>query len=121
MPAEYKIDKLLGVVFSFAHEIITDEDAYSHQDKLRIDPAFNPSYNQLFNFTELTHADLSTDAIHHLADRNPFGLGSKRAFVAPSDLMYGLSRMFQLLTNYHQDELRVFRDMHEAHKYLSIK
>lgn len=121
MPAEYKIDTLLGVVFSFAYEIITDKDAYSHQDKLRKDPAFNPSFNQLFDFTKLTHADLSTDAIHHLAEKNPFGLGSKRAFVAPLDLMYGLSRMFQVLTNHHQDELSVFRDMHEARKHLSLE
>ena len=53
-------------------------------------------------------------------DSNPFGLGSKRAFVAPSNLMYGLARMFQILTNEHSDELSVFRDMHEARKYLSL-
>ena len=120
MPAEYKIDKTLGVVFSLAHGIINDHDAYSHQKKLRNDHDFDPRFNQLADFTKLTHADISTEAIHHLADRNPFGLGSKRAFVAPSDLMYGLSRMFQVLTNHHQNKLIVFRDMHEARKYLSL-
>jgi len=120
MPAEYKIDKILEVVFSAAHGIITDKEAYSHQDKLRNDPDFSPGFSQFFDFTLITGAELSIDAIHHLAERNPFGLGSKRAFVAPSDLMYGLSRMFQVLTSDHSDELTVFRDMDEARKYLSL-
>lgn len=120
MPAKYKIEKSLGVVFTLAHGIITDHDAFSHQKRLRNDPDFDPSFNQLSDFTKLTHADISTDAIQHLAERNPFGLGSKRAFVAPSDLIYGLSRMFQVFTDHHQDELTVFRDMHEARKYLSL-
>ena len=121
MPAEYQIDTLSGVVFSLAHGIVTDHDAYSHQDKLRDDPGFDPSLSQLFDFTMVTQADLSIDAIHYLAERNPFGLGSQRAFVAPSNLMYGLSRMFQILTNDHQDELSVFRNMQEANKYLSLE
>jgi hypothetical protein len=120
MPAEYKIDKTLGVVFSSAHAVVTDKEAYSHQNKLRNDPDFDPGFSQLFDFALVAQAELSMDAIHYLAERNPFGLGSKRAFVAPADLMYGLSRMFQVLTMEHQDELSVFRDMHEARKYLSL-
>lgn len=121
MPVEYKIDKILGIVFSAAHGIVTDKEAYSHQDKLRNDLGFDPGFPQLFDFTSVAQAELSIDAIHYLAERNPFGLGSKRAFVAPSDLMYGLSRMFQVLTIEHQDELSVFRDMHEARNYLSLE
>jgi hypothetical protein len=120
MPAEYTIDKLSGVVFSFAHGNVTDQDAYSHQDRLRKDPDFDPGFCQLFDYTKVTQVDLSSDAIHHLAERNPFGLGSCRAFVVPSDLLYGLSRMFQILTDHHPDELSVFRDMQEARKYLSL-
>jgi len=76
---------------------------------------------QLADFTKVTQVDLSTDAIPHLAERNSFGVGSKRAFVAPIDLMYGLARMFQILTDDHPDELNVFRDMQEARKYLSLE
>ena len=121
MPAEYKIDKMSGVVFSAAHGVVTDKEAYSHQDKLRDDSGFDPGFSQLFDFTLVTGAELSIAAIHHLAERNPFGLGSKRAFVASSDLMYGLARMFQVLTSDHSDELTVFRDMDEARNYLSLK
>ena len=120
MPAEYKIDTLSGVVFSLAHGILTDHDAFSHQNKLRKDPDFNPSFSQLFDFVNVGQVLLSTEAIHHLAERNPFGPGSKRAFVAPSDLMYGLSRMFEVLITDHQNELSVFRDMQEAHLHLSL-
>ena len=104
-----------------AHGILTDQDAYSHQDNLRNDPEFDPGYSQFFNFIKVTKAELSTDAIHRLAEKNPFGLGSKRAFVAPSDMMFGLSRMFQVLITDHKDELTVFRDIDDARKYLSIE
>jgi hypothetical protein len=121
MPAEYIIDKKLKVVFSIAHGIITDHEAYSHQDKLRDDPDFKSNFSQLFDCTKITDANnISTEAINRLADRNPFGLGAKRVFVAPSDLMYGLVRMFQILTNDHPDELTVFRDIQDARKYLSL-
>jgi len=120
MPAEYKINKFSGVVFSSAHGTLIENEAYSHQDKLRNDPAFDPTFSQLADFTKVTQVDLSTNAIHHLAERNPFGLGSKRAFVAPMDLLYGLARMFQILTDDHPDELTVFRDIQEARKYLSL-
>ena len=121
MPTEYKINKSLGVVFSSAYGTIIDDEAFSHQDKLRNDPDFVSNFSQLADFSKVTKIYLSTDAIHHLAERNPFGLGSKRAFVAPVDLLYGLVRMFQILTDNHPDELTVFRDIHEARKYLSLE
>ena len=120
MPAEYKINKFLGVVCSSAHGTLIENEAYSHQDKLRNDPAFDPSFSQLADFTKVTQVDLSTNAIHHLAERNPFGIGSKRAFVTPKDMMYGLARMFQILTDNHLDELMIFRDIQEARKYLCL-
>ena len=121
MPIVYKIDKLSGTVFSNAYGIITNHEAYLHQDKLRDDPDFEPSFAQLVDCMNITNAEnLSTEAIHHLAERNPFGLGSKRAFVTSMNLMYGLGRMFQMLTDDHPDEPTVFRDMQEARKYLSL-
>lgn len=121
MPAEYNIDTSLRIVFSAAHGTITDHDAFSHQDNLRNEVGFDPGFSQFFDFTKVTKVELSTEAIHRLAERNLFGLGSKRAFVVSSDLMYGLSRMFQVLITDYQDELTVFRDIHEARRYLSLE
>ena len=121
MPADYTIDKSQRMVFSKAYGILTDQDIISHQEMLRDDPDFDPGYSQLVDCTGVTKADdLSTDAIYELARRHLFGAESKRAFVAPKKLLYGLFRMFQILTNDYPDELDVFRDMTEARKYLKL-
>ncbi len=122
MPVDYTIDKSLRMVFSKAHGIMTDEEIYAHQEKLRDDPDFDPGFWQLADCTRVTKADdLSTDAIYELARRNPFGEGSKRAFIAPKKLLFGLLRMFQILTEDYPDELLVCKDMAEAHMYLKLK
>lgn len=122
MPAEYTIDKAQKMVFSKAYGVFTDQEVYAHQDKLRNDPDFNPSFSQLVDCTNVTNADaLSTDAMYELADRNPFGAGSHRAFVAPKKLLYGLFRMFQILTDDYPDELIVFKDLTEARRYLKLE
>ena len=122
MPADYTIDTSQKMVFSKAFGIMTDEDIYAHQNKLRDDPDFDPGFSQLVDCTGVTKADdLSTDAIYELARRHLFGAESKRAFVAPTKLLYGLIRMFQILTNDYPDELLVCKDMAEAHMYLKLK
>jgi len=122
MPAEYTIDKSRRMVFSKAYGIIVDQDVYAHQEKLRDDPDFDPSFFQLVNCTGVTKADdLSTDAIYELARRHLFGAESKRAFVAPQRLVYGLIRMFQILTDDYPDELVVFKDLAEARKFLKLE
>ena len=122
MPADYTIDKSLRMVFSKAYGIIADQDVYAHQEKLRDDPDFDPSFSQLVDCTGVTKADdLSTDAIYELARRHLFGAESKRAFVAPQKLVYGLIRMFQILTEDYLDELVVFKDLAEARKYLKLE
>ena len=122
MPAEYKIDKSQRMVFSVAYGTLTDLDINSHQENLRDDPDFDPGFSQLVDCTDVTKADdLSTDAIYELARRHLFGAESKRAFVAPKKLLFGLFRMFQILTNDYPDELVVFEDLTKARKYLKLE
>jgi len=121
MPVDYTIDKSQRMVFSKAYGILMDQDIISHQEMLRDDPEFDPGFSQLADCTGVTKADdLSTDAIYELARRNLFGAESKRAFVAPQKLVYGLIRMFQILTEDYPDELLVCKDLTEARKYLKL-
>jgi hypothetical protein len=106
MPAEYTIDKSRRMGFSKAYGIITDQEVYAHQDKLRDDPDFDPSFSQLVDSTNVTKAeDLSLEAIYKLARRNPFGAGSQRAFVASNRLMCVMFHVFQVITEEYPDEV----------------
>ena len=122
MPAQYKIDTERRMVFTVAYGILTDQDAYTHQEKLRDDPDFDPSFSQLIDSTNVTEADgLSTEAVYKLARRNPFGAGSQRAFVASNRLLYVMFHVFQTLTEDHSDEVVIFKDLTEAREFLKLE
>jgi hypothetical protein len=109
MPAEYLINRNLGVVFSQAWGVLTDADLLEHQRRLGQDQRFEPSLNQIFNFEDVTDVEVTPMGIRTLAERTLFGEGARRAFVVhPGALkMFGLMRMFEALTSEHPDKLRV--------------
>lgn len=121
MPAAYTIDPVRRVVFSRAWGILTDEDLLEHQRQLKADPAFDPSFNQLFDFRCVTESQLTGEGVRQLARRNAFGAHAKRVFVVLSPVMYGMMRMFEILTSDDPDELQVqVSQIDEAYQWLGI-
>ena len=123
MPAEYHIDKKSNAVFSKAWGTLSDSDLLEHQRLITNDPAFTPDLNQLFNLMEVARIALTSEGIRLLASRDPFGMDAKRAFViAPGAMeVFGMMRMFQILTDEHPDELRVqFDHIGEARSWLGL-
>ncbi|MDP1891938.1 MAG: hypothetical protein Q8K55_13675 [Gemmatimonadaceae bacterium] len=109
MPADYLINRNLGVVFSQAWGVLTDTDLLEHQRRLAKDLRFQPDFNQIFSFEDVTVVEVTPAGIQTLAERTLFGAGSRRAFVVQPGAMkmFGLMRMFEILTAEHPDKLRV--------------
>ena len=123
MPTTYEISSEFKVVFTKAWGTLTDSDILKCQRQLSEDPLFAPDMNQIFDFQDVEKVELTSAGIRNLASRNPFGAGAKRAFVVrPGAMaMFGLMRMFQILTDQHPDKLRVqFDDMKEARSWLGL-
>lgn len=123
MPAEYLVNRKLGVVFSRAWGVLTDTDLLEHQRRLGQDPQFEPSLNQIFVFEDVTAVEVTAAGIRALAERTLFGAGARRAFIVhPGAMaMFGLLRMFEILTSDHPDELRVtFDHVKIAQQWLGI-
>jgi hypothetical protein len=122
MPADYKIDKSKRMVFSITYGNLTDQDVYAHLEKLRNDPDFDPSFSQLVDCTNVTNIDdLSTEAIYALAEKDPFSIGSRRAFVSPHNPEFNTFRIYELLTTVHSDVVVVFKEMEEAYEFLNLE
>jgi hypothetical protein len=51
---------------------------------------------------------------------NPFGAGARRAVVVTNDVVFGMARMYQILTDESPDELRIFRKVDDALQWLWI-
>jgi len=55
-----------------------------------------------------------------MAKLNPFGPGARRAVVVTNDVVFGMARMYQILTDESSDELQIFRNMDDALRWLWI-
>jgi hypothetical protein len=115
MPAFYKIDKDRRLVISSATGAFNKEDALGHQNRLRADPDFDPTYSQLMDFTHVTQILLTAVDVQQLALANIFSKESRRAFLVANDLAFGLARMFEILReNAGEEGIRIFRNLEEA-------
>lgn len=94
--------------------MVTDNDLYRNRTALLSDPAFDPGMSQLYDFSEVTEAEITVACIRELAQSSPFTPGSKQAMVVPSDIAFGLARMYGTLSDRPQDRLRFFRGVEEA-------
>ena len=120
MPGSYLIDVPHRLVFSRGWGILTDDDVVSHARTLREDSRFDPGFRQIFDFRDLTEIHLTVAGIHGTAQLNPFHRDSRRAFVVPSEVAYGLARMFEGFTGSDPEQFRVFRSIEPALEWVGL-
>jgi len=120
MPGGYSIDPARSLVLSRAWDVLSGADLSRHARTLASDPGFKPDFNQLCDFRDVTEVRADAAAIRELAALNPFGAGARRALVVSSDVVFGMARMYQILTETSPDEFEVFRDLDEALKWLGV-
>lgn len=123
MPVDHQINRELGIVFSRAWGVLTDDDLLEQQRCLRKDPDFKPSLNQLFDLREVTDVQVTGNGIRALAERDLFHPDARRAFIVHpgAQLMFGLMRMFENLTAEFPDEMRVqFDHIGKAREWLGL-
>lgn len=111
----YEIDKERRLVTSVASGVIALRDVWAHHERLLKDPDFDPNFVQLIDVTQITKLEMSTEDIRRVAGSNVFATNPRMAIVASSQVLYGLSRMFQILREMDgQEGIRVFRERDEA-------
>jgi hypothetical protein len=120
MPASYRIDKSLGVVFTKGQGVLTGQDILTHRQRLREDPDFDPSYNQLIDLRDVIEFPVSGAEMPGIASYNIFSETSRRAIVAEKDANFGMARMYEMCGPTNPDQLMVFRDMEAARRWLGF-
>ena len=120
MPVSYLIDQNQRVVFSRLSGVVTAAEVHEHNRKLRTDPDFNPGYRQLVDCTGLTEILVGTPTINAVSQDQYFTPGTRRAFIATSDVAFGLARMFALRAEGSGQTIEVFRERRVAEEWLGI-
>jgi hypothetical protein len=123
MPIDFTIDKERKVLVACARGELSDADLLDYGQRLLDDPEIKQADHELVDLTDVSSGSLiSAEGVRELArfwrgeyDRIAAG---KLAIVAPSDLAFGLGRMYQMLRDDGPDRIRIFRDMEEAWDWL---
>lgn len=117
MSINYRIDASHGMIFTNFSDMVTDSDFQDFMDAFAQDPAFNPNFAHLVDWSQIVSFKISTAAIAAVARKQLFSSHAKRAIVAPNDCIFGMARMLQM----QQDgSLEVFRSLAEAQEWLGI-
>jgi hypothetical protein len=122
MPFSYKIDKERKLVMSTGYGVFTLADALAHQEKLRKDPDFDPSFCQLTDLTHVTKLDLRAEDVRRLAQASIFAHDSRRAILVTNDTAFGLARMFEILrSTFGEKGIQAFRNLDDALDWVLAK
>jgi len=119
MPITYRIDPQSHLVMTVATGVLTDAELLDHKRRLAADPAFEPGMGQLSDIRGVEQLEVTPQGVRQFVahDRVHAGQleGHRLAIVAPQDLVFGMARMYQTLTDAN---VGVFRDVAEALAFL---
>lgn len=102
-------------MLSTASGVYTLADCLDHNRKLSADPEFDSSFSQLADFTHVTKIDASPEDVRLLAEYSVFSPPSRRAFIMPADLAFGMGRMYEIIREGQGDlGIQIFRAFEEA-------
>lgn len=124
MPIAHRFDPALRTLFVDFSGEINEAELVDAARKLAADPSIPPGRRELVDLSGIEATDVTAAALrrvaHIYAETDVRPEESRVAIVAPGDLYYGLSRMYEAFREPSPLEIRVFRDLPEARAWLGI-
>ena len=123
MPFSYVVYKEHRLVISTGLGCLTWSEIKEQQDQTKADLGFDPEFNQLVDLRAVTRFEMTSEQTRMLARRKIFSSTSKRAFLASDATAFGMSRMWEILTELSENpsQIRVFQDLSSALKWLGLE
>jgi hypothetical protein len=120
MACGYTIDLTRSLILSRGWDVVTDRELLAHLRTLTSDPRFARDFRQLVDLRDVTDIQITVSTIREMVRLNPFGAGARRAVVITSDVVFGMARMYQIMSDDSPDELQIFRKIEDALRWLWI-
>lgn len=118
MGMNYRIDEGRRIVLTRGWGVISTRDLMDLTSRILLDPRFDPTYRSLADLTEVTDVLVNTMSMAETATAPLFVAGTRRAIVAPSDMVHGMASTFASISARAGHEVRVFRGMPDAEAWL---
>jgi hypothetical protein len=120
MGMSYTIDRVRRVVLTRAWDVLTFTELRDVMTRIAADPAFDASFSSLADLSGVTSIAIDPTGVASVARAPLFGPATRRAIVAPTDLAFGMARMFATYADQASQDVRVFRDMALATDWLGL-
>jgi len=120
MPVSVGVDRSRKFVVTAYTGHVTDEDVAHQIAEIERNAPYEGEYRVITDFTHVTQFEISSDQIRLVADSKSPLEKARRVIVAPSDVAYGTSRMFQMLAGRTRPNISVVRSLNDAYKVLGI-
>ena len=117
---QLKIDSSDRVVIVTVIGGLGDAELQSLGDQLEKNPEVAPDFALLIDLRQADGKSVTSPGVRALATRPLiFSAASRRAVVVPSDLGFGMARMYEMLREGRGGGMRVFRDYDEARRWVA--
>src|SRR5688572_10971545 len=113
MAISFRIDSDQTIYVTYSGTV-TKDDSLALLQTVPRDPLFRRDARVLVDMRDVTDLKWSTDDVYALAQRTVLGPGARRAIVASRGRVYGMARMYEILSEHRPDETAVFRTIVEA-------
>ena len=125
MALEYDIIENKRLVIAKGSGTLSRHEIVNHFDTLSKDPRYKAPMKKLVDFRNVDRFTLSMDDEKKLSAHKSSYEGIFRnercAIVSSKDIIYGMSRVHEALMFESKIDINVFRDIHEAIKWIDIK
>lgn len=120
MALNYTIDNERWVVRTTGSSTLDVGELRALMCLLPTDPNFDASYHSLVDLRGVTAIAMDSAALAQIAMTAVFTPGSKHAFVATADAVYGMARAYASFGESKGQVTRVFREMRSAEAWLDL-
>jgi len=120
MPASYSIDPERRLIMTRVWDTVTNDEVDRHNEALRSDPLFDPTYRQLADMSDVTLNMVTADNVQETAHDQYFAPGTRRALLVSNDATFGLCRMYATYAESVGQLVNVFRERKAAEAWLGL-
>jgi len=123
MPIRSIIEKENGLIRTTASGRVSGAELVDYYRRLRGHPDFKRTLNEIFDASQVEAVDMTADDVRRLSavteEYTSVGVPVKVAIVAPGDLEFGMSRMYEMLQVQSINTLKVFRERAPAERWIA--
>ena len=120
MSISYFIDNANELVVCEASGTLTVDTVNKLRVDLMEDPEFTADMSLLFDMHAVKEFEIAPSEFEQIAADSVMSKTSMRAYVTPTDDVFGMLRIFASYSNAEAERFQIFRDMGQARRWLGI-